>query len=119
MPDYEALWNLCDACGASGFYVCAQDPVRKDVFYARQFPCRSGYLEDPATGIAATALGAYVVQHSLMPVVDGWNRVSVYQGHAMGRPSLILADILLESGEITGIRVCGYAQQTEQEAALA
>ena len=54
-----------------------------------------------------------------MPVVDGWNRVSVYQGHAMGRPSLILADILLESGEITGIRVCGYAQQTEQEAALA
>ena len=60
-----------------------------------------------------------MVQHSLMPVVDGWNRVSVYQGHAMGLPSLILADILLESGEITGIRVCGYAQQTEQEAALA
>ena len=118
-PDYEALWKLCDSCGASGFYVVAQDPVRKDVFYARQFPCRSGYLEDPATGIAATALGAYVVVHSLMPVVDGWNRVSVYQGHAMGRPSLILADILLESGQITGIRVCGYAERTKQEAALA
>lgn len=118
-PDYEKLWALCDACGASGFYVCAQDPVRKDVFYARQFPCRSGYLEDPATGIAATALGAYAVKHGLMPAVEGWNRVSVYQGHAMGRPSLIMADILLDSGEMSGIRVCGYAERTEQEAALA
>ena len=122
-PDFEYLWQLCDACECSGFYVFARDPEKPDTCYARQFPCRSGYNEDPATGIAAAALGAYQVKHALMPLKAGWNRLKVYQGHAMGRPSFLAADIHLPAGmvgtegsasgsaqAIDGVRVCGYAE---------
>ena len=111
-PDLELLWNLCDECGCSGFYVFARDPEKADTCYARQFPCRSGYDEDPATGIAAAALGAYWVRHGLMQTEEGWNRLRVYQGHAMGRPSFLAADVRLASGVIDGVRVCGYADRT-------
>ena len=122
-PDFEYLWKLCDACECSGFYVFAREPEKPDTCYARQFPCRSGYDEDPATGIAAAALGAYWVKHALMPPETGWNRLKVYQGHAMGRPSFLAADIHLPAGmvgtegsasggaqAIDGVRVCGYAE---------
>ncbi len=109
-PDFEFLWKLCDDCGCSGFYVFAVDPEQAGTFYARQFPCRSGYDEDPATGIAAAALGAYAVKHRVFPAEEGWNRFRIYQGHAMGRPSLLVADILLEEKKISGVRVCGYAK---------
>ena len=110
-PDLELLWSLCDQCGCSGFYVFARDHEKADTCYARQFPCRSGYDEDPATGIAAAALGAYWVRHGLMKAEDGWNRLRVYQGHAMGRPSFLAADVRLASGVIDGVRVCGYAER--------
>ena len=110
-PDLELLWSLCDECGCSGFYVFARDFEKTDTCYARQFPCRSGYDEDPATGIAAAALGAYWVRHGLMKAEEGWNRLRVYQGHAMGRPSFLAADVRLGSGVINGIRVCGYAER--------
>ena len=119
-PDFEYLWQLCDACECSGFYVFARDPEKPDTCYARQFPCRSGYDEDPATGIAAAALGAYWVKHALNALKPGWNRLKVYQGHAMGRPSFLAADIHLAekpgaaagaaAPAIDGVRVCGYAE---------
>lgn len=109
-PDFELLWSLCDASGTSGFYVFARDPEKADTCYARQFPCRSGYDEDAATGIAAAALGAYWVKHRLAPVQEGFNRLHVYQGHAMGRPSYLAADIHVKGGETDGTRVCGYAE---------
>ena len=114
-PDFEKLWNLCDACGCSGFYVYALDQERADVCYARQFPCRSGYPEDPATGIAASALGAYWIRHQLMPVEEGRNCLHVYQGQAMGRPSYLEAEMLVRGGEIKEVSVCGYAQREEKK----
>ena len=110
-PDFGRLFADCDDCGSSGFYVFARDPERPDTCYARQFPLRSGYDEDAATGIAAAALGAYWVSHGLSEVKDGWNRLHVYQGHAMGRPSYLVADIRVNDGRIDGVRVCGYAER--------
>lgn len=111
-PDFEALWSLCDACGVSGFYpfVLAEAGEDGAVCYARQFPNRSGYNEDPATGVAASALGAYLVYSRLVPVREGWNACTVYQGQAMGRPSVIRADTLIAGGQITGTRVRGSAE---------
>ena len=112
IPDFEALWDLCDTCGVSGFYpfVLAESGEEGAVCYARQFPNRSGYNEDPATGVAASALGAHLVHSGLIPVRDGWNRCRVYQGHAMGRPSVIVADTLTEQGQIRQTRVRGNAE---------
>ena len=114
-PDYEALWTVCEKTGTSGFYVFARDEGKEDVFYARQFPLRSGYLEDPATGVAATALGCYAVHHSLLPVREGLNRIQIFQGFAMGRPSCLIADVKVQGGEIAGVQVCGYSERTEKK----
>lgn len=109
-PEFEYMWQLCDACETSGFYPFVLDKTgRETVCFARQFPNRSGYDEDPATGVAASALGAYLVHHRIVPVREGWNSCTVYQGQAMGKPSVIYAETLVESGKITGARVRGEA----------
>lgn len=109
-PDFEYLWQLCDECETSGFYPFVMESKKGDsICFARQFPNRSGYEEDPATGVAASALGTYLIHHRLVPVCEGWNYCTIYQGHAMGKPSVICADTLVEHGQITGTRVRGKA----------
>ena len=109
-PDYEYLWEVCDKYDVSGFYPYAvQEENGSPVFYARQFPQRAGYPEDPATGVAASALSAYLTAHRLIPVSEGWNAITVKQGESMGKPSVIGADCFVENGEITRTRVRGSA----------
>lgn len=101
-PDFEALWAQCDRLGATGVY--AYTPAARGVdAAARQFPVRAGYDEDPATGVAACALGAYLARDR----PDGWHRVTIAQGRAMGRPSIIEADARVESGTVVATRVGG------------
>jgi PhzF family phenazine biosynthesis protein len=74
------------------------------VFHARDpFPV-GGVVEDPATGAAAAALGAYL---RALRLVDPPVRVTIHQGHDLGRPSLLLVDI--PAGEGAGIVVSGAA----------
>ena len=110
-PDFEYLWDLCDQYDTTGFYpfVIEEEEGEKRL-YARQFPKRAGYPEDPATGVAASALSAYLVKHGIFPVQEGWNRFTVRQGEAMGRPSIIGADCFVENGTITKTRVRGMAE---------
>jgi PhzF family phenazine biosynthesis protein len=74
------------------------------VFHARDpFP-PGGVVEDPATGAAAAAFGAYLRSLDLVtPPV----RVTIHQGHDMGRPSRLLVDV--PSGNRSGIKVSGTA----------
>jgi trans-2,3-dihydro-3-hydroxyanthranilate isomerase len=106
-PDFEALWTVCDELGVTGFYPFTLRATGADVA-ARQFPARAGYDEDPATGVAAGALGAYLAQRA---GTAGWRRVQIAQGRAMGRPSLISAEALVASdGRVTATRVGGSMQ---------
>ena len=82
-PQLFKLWDICDMVDSSGFYPYVQ--VADDVFFARQFPNNSGYDEDAATGVAASALGAFVA-HNLNNEIP---LLTVYQGQAMERPSKI------------------------------
>lgn len=73
------------------------------VFQARNpFPV-GGVVEDPATGAAAAALGGYLRDAG---VVSAPARLTVLQGHHMGRPSRITVD--LHPGQ-AGIAVSGGA----------
>jgi len=72
-------------------------------FHARNpFPV-GGVVEDPATGAAAAALGAYL---SALALVSLPARVTIAQGEDMGRPSELVVDI---SAEQAAIRVTGRA----------
>jgi PhzF family phenazine biosynthesis protein len=81
--------------------VWREDPLTHHV--RNPFPT-GGVVEDPATGAAAAAYGAYLRSlHAVTPPA----RVTLHQGADMGRPSLILVDI--PAGDHTGISVTGTA----------
>lgn len=116
-PDFEALWTLCDTYDTTGLYpfVLERDEAGGQVIYARQFPRRAGYDEDPATGVAASALGAYLIEHQIVPVKEGCNWFKIMQGFAMGRPSVIYAEVDLKDQKICATRVRGVAKLMDKE----
>ena len=75
------------------------------VFHARNpFPV-GGVVEDPATGAAAAALGGYLREAGLLaPPV----RLTIHQGHSMGRPSTLRVHIPVSGGIVvsgTAVRI--------------
>jgi PhzF family phenazine biosynthesis protein len=80
--------------------VWREDPL---LFHARVPFAVGGVVEDPATGAAAAALGAYLRQLGL---VDPPATVTIHQGDDMGRPSVLYVEIDPGAG---GIRVRGTA----------
>jgi len=85
--------------------VWSQDP---GTFYARNLFPPGGVVEDPATGAAAAAFGAYL---RALGRVEPPARVVVHQGDDYGRPSELLVDV--PAGDDTGIRVTGTAVRIE------
>ncbi len=74
---------------STGVYLYAQKPpMQINSYECRQFPRSSGYPEDPATGIAAAALAASL-RFGGSGVTGKKDSFDIYQGTAMGRPSLI------------------------------
>ena len=114
-PDFNVMWTLCDAFRVTGLYPFTRntDKANADV-EARQFPLRAGFPEDAATGVAAAALGAYLVKydHQCSP---GTHRIRIAQGYAMGSPSLIEVLIDCKAGKITKTAIRGEAEIIRQE----
>ena len=102
-PDVERLWALCDELGVTGFYPYTTRAAGADAA-ARQFPRDAGYDEDPATGVAACALGALL---SLEARGDGWHEHVIAQGRALGRPSEITVRARSRDGAVVATRVGG------------
>ena len=75
--------------------------------HSRLFAPLAGVFEDPATGSASGALGAYLVHYRVfggeMPVVHLENE----QGYELGRPSRIMIEVTREDSTISRVRVGG------------
>ena len=72
---------------------------------ARMFAPLDNVPEDPATGSASAALGAYLV--SLAPDADMNVHITVEQGVEMGRRSIIALDVSKLSGTVTDVVISG------------
>ena len=75
----------------TGLYLFAKSQEEDGAWECRQFPRASGYPEDPATGIAAAALACHLRQELRIDLPA----YKLYQGTAMGKPSLIVVDELI------------------------
>jgi trans-2,3-dihydro-3-hydroxyanthranilate isomerase len=73
---------------------------------ARMYGSGVGIAEDPATGSAAAALGAYLGRRAGR---DGTHVWRIEQGVEMGRPSLIQAEADVKGGAVSAVRVGGRA----------
>ena len=72
---------------------------------ARMFAPLDNVPEDPATGSASAALGAYLV--SLAPDADMNARITIEQGVEMGRSSIIALDVVKLGGIVTDVAISG------------
>lgn len=108
-PELDALWKLCADLGTTGAYVFAPLPgAGAGHFVARQFPVGGGFREDPATGVAAGALAAYVADRA-ESATSTWIAIEIDQGDAMGYPCTLHAAAYVEAGEIARTTVTGSA----------
>lgn len=80
-PGAPALGPLLAEVGADGLYLLA--PAGEGGFRARMFDATLGIGEDPATGAAALAAGAYLLAEGSA------RRFVVRQGEEVGRPSVL------------------------------
>jgi PhzF family phenazine biosynthesis protein len=114
-PDHERLWELCRSAQTTGAYLFApHSDGRAGHVVARQFPVDAGYPEDPATGVAAGALAAYLA-HEALPASTGWLPIEIDQGDAMGRPSRLCASAFADSDGVHRSTVTGRATVRDHE----
>ncbi len=69
------------------------------------------FHEDPASGMPAGALAAYLVEHDLIPK-DTAERIVIEQGHFMGRPSKLLVRIEKKGSSVRKVEVGGSVRQS-------
>ncbi|QIG39335.1 PhzF family phenazine biosynthesis protein [Microbacterium sp. 4R-513] len=92
--DPARMRELMDAEGWAGTVTLAHRLGDTEWEARNPFPV-GAITEDPATGSAAAAFGAYL--RALGDVPDG-GRLTIHQGRHVGRPSLLLVDIPDEGG---------------------
>jgi trans-2,3-dihydro-3-hydroxyanthranilate isomerase len=105
----EAMTQLAETLGFGDLFVFCFDTVDPTAtVHCRMFAPSFGIPEDPATGAASGALGAYLLKHRAVPPQRLLRFVSE-QGLEMGRPSRISIEIESEDGRICAVRVGGAA----------
>jgi|Deesub1362B_J571_1020462.scaffolds.fasta_scaffold09798_1 trans-2,3-dihydro-3-hydroxyanthranilate isomerase len=76
--------------------------------HARHFAPGAGVPEDPVTGSASGAMGAYLVRYGFL----SGHLFIAEQGHIMGRPGTVQVEIVRRGKEIITVRVGGTAVTT-------
>jgi trans-2,3-dihydro-3-hydroxyanthranilate isomerase len=109
IPDVSAVAELCQRYGANGMMVFSTMTVElTSTVHTRMFAPLIGIVEDPATGSASGALGAYLVQHGavdIAPITD----ITSEQGYEIERPSRIFIRVESEDDAIQAVTVGGQA----------
>jgi trans-2,3-dihydro-3-hydroxyanthranilate isomerase len=107
--DVPALSRACQTVGAEEtVLVFALETESPDTdAHVRFFAPTYGIPEDPATGSANGALGAYLIKHRAVPVAEPTTTVVSEQGLEMGRPSTLFLEVDSTDEEVTAVRVGG------------
>ena len=107
IPDVSAITRLCERYGANGILVFTTMTVeQQSTVHTRVFAPSIGILEDPATGSASGALGAYLVQNGVVEV-GPMTEIIVEQGYEIERPSRILVRVESDDDAIQTVKVGG------------
>ena len=104
--DFDALAALMASRGWTTVNLVWREDAH--TLHARNpFP-PGGVVEDPATGAAAAALGAYLASQDRLPDNRGF---TIHQGHDLGRPSVLRVDVPVDVRD--GVRVSGTAVEID------
>ena len=104
-PDMPALAKILRRVDPeAGAYVFAFEAEGDADLHARGFFPQSGIPEDPATGIAAGACGAYLAANERLPSKDWF---VIEQGIEVHHPSQIEVSVTVKGGRAHTVRVAG------------
>ena len=102
------LNRACRVVGTECAMVFTLETERPEAtVHVRMFAPLLGVPEDPATGSANGALGAYLVYHQAVPITKPTTHILSEQGAEMGRPSTLYVEVDSAGDEITAVRVGG------------
>jgi trans-2,3-dihydro-3-hydroxyanthranilate isomerase len=106
--DLGALTRVCRAHGTECVMVFTFETEQPEsTVHVRMFAPLLGVPEDPATGSANGALGAYLVRHQAIPLIEPTTSILSEQGAELGRPSSLYVEVDHTAGEIAAVRVGG------------
>ena len=105
VPDFAALRALSEAVGVHTVGCFAM--TGEGALVIRDFCPAVGVNETPASGTTNGALSGYLVARGL--IAPEIRRIVARQGREIGRPSVILSEIVIEGGAIAGLQVGGQA----------
>jgi len=102
------LNRACGAVGTKCVMVFSLETERsQSTVHTRMFAPLLGVPEDPATGSANGALGAYLVHYRAVSVTEPTTHIVSEQGAEIGRPSTLYVDVDSEGETVTAVRVGG------------
>ena len=95
-PDMAAIESLCGEVDATGIYAFTFDTLEADsTAHGRMFAPAAGVPEDPVTGTASGALGAYLRRFGALETAEGettetgGETLCLEQGHYVDRPGYV------------------------------
>jgi PhzF family phenazine biosynthesis protein len=101
-PDSKAIAELTEELGVTGVYAFTFDALGADsTLHGRMFAPGAGVDEDPVTGTASGAVGAYLRE---LEVFDGElpEEMTFEQGHFVDRPGLVRVRASADPVEVGG-----------------
>ncbi len=105
--NHAAIQDVCARLGTNGIMVYTSMTLEENsTVHTRMFADPIGIPEDPATGSASGALGAYLVKNGVVEV-GPTTEVVIEQGYEMNRPSRILVQVFSDDDIIQHIKVGG------------
>ncbi len=106
--DLGLLHSICQRYNTHSLYVFTRETVTASAHvHTRLFAPLAGVLEDPATGSASGALGAYLVQQQVYGGEAAVIHLENEQGYELGRPSRIFIEVERSGSTISRVRVSG------------
>jgi PhzF family phenazine biosynthesis protein len=110
--DIPSLTRALDAVGASFIVVFSTETEDPEAdMHVRGFGHVVGIPEDPVTGSANGALGAYLVRHRAVPVTASPVSLVGEQGSEMKRPGMLRVEVEHRDGTPTHVKVGGKVVQ--------
>jgi trans-2,3-dihydro-3-hydroxyanthranilate isomerase len=102
------LHTICQRYDTHSIYAFTRETVTPGAdVHSRLFALLAGVFEDPATGSASGALGAYLVHHRVIGGEVSVVHLENEQGYELGRPSRILIEVERTGSTISRVRVGG------------
>jgi len=105
--NHSAVLEICARLGTNGIMVYTTMTLEESAtVHTRMFADPIGVPEDPATGSASGALGAYLVKNGVVEV-GPTTEVVIEQGYEIDRPSRILVQVFSDDDIIQEVKVGG------------